>query len=99
MEAPKFETKTTLSPERQAEVIQRFAALGFSLEDGGQHFIAQGERSGAKIARHFPKWETIDLAPDGSVKIADEIEIFFRFGSLISTAEGMKMLQEYRGRN
>lgn len=99
METSKFETKTRLSPERQAEIIQKCADMGFSLEDEGQHFVAHSEADGKKVARYFPKWETIDLEHGSSAKTEDSIEIFFRFGPEISVAEGMKRLQEHRGKN
>lgn len=93
---PPFELKTKLSPERQSEMVEKFKNMGFSLEDGGQHFTARVEVNGKEAARHFPKWETMDLEHGGTVKTADDIEAFFRFGPNIPTIEGMERLREYR---
>lgn len=96
MGTPAFEIKALLSPERQREIILKLAGAGFLLEDGGQFFIARLEVDGKKVARHFPKWETVNLEQGGVVKITDSIEIFFRFGPEISIVEGMERLREYK---
>lgn len=94
--SPRFELKTKLSPERQSEMIEKFKDMGFSLEDDGQHFVARVEVDGKETARYFPKWETMDLEHGGTVKTADDIEAFFRFGPGFSTLDGMEKLKKYR---
>ncbi len=94
---PKFEIHARMSPEQQKKIVKKFKDMGFSLEVRDNHFVAQIEVDGKETERHFPLWESMDLADGGSVKTEDDIEAFFTFQDPnLSTREGVERLKNER---